>query len=334
MQIKCNKCGKVPTDQTKFAWKCNSCGKAYGMTLSALQQLEYKLKLSNEDIMCKSCGNILTDGKEQIYWKCQCGNLQRHTLRDFAKGEIQKENSDRKHTSGKNIVKILLFGVSVIAIGISMFFVGFMVGNKKSMVDLELMEKSTIDINENESSTKILIDTPEPTVSPEISFSDFIDIECEENEYLQKTATNISIADYKYNDAQYMVDEFNVIPQIIYNDEGERKFCIYLFAFDHMYYRFNNVVISSDKGKIKINSSFVDDMGSYNSCYINLHNIIKSDQYNRNYEKVKEIFAESETITLKFNDISYVIISDVVKEYREFLKIYDQMITTYKDNLD
>lgn len=83
--MKCNKCGNSPKKTDKMAWKCTSCGKAYGIMLSNLQKLQEK-KDSNivaSLLKCKECGNSLDDGDEKIFWKCSCGNVQCGKLEEY-----------------------------------------------------------------------------------------------------------------------------------------------------------------------------------------------------------------------------------------------------------
>ncbi len=342
MQIKCSKCGNAPTDQTKFAWKCNSCGKAYGMTLSALQQLENKLKLSKDDIMCKNCGNILTDGKEQIYWKCQCGNLQRHTLKDFAKNEPQKTSITKKNASHKNILKIFLFGMSIVVVGVSMFFVGLAVGSRKAEKSVEQHNNiQTVEEEKNQSS-EVTENTPEPTSTQmqTMSFLDYIDMEFEKYDFLKKDF-DTNNRDKKMicvknciEDKKYFFDEFYISPIIIYNDDGKREFTFFIYKPGELYaLGITSFIIKSNSAAVNINNSFLIDNGRYGG-YIIFHDNEKSNQYNRNYKKIKDIFLASTNISCEINGKDYHITKKVIKEYREFFKIYDQMITTYKDNLD
>lgn len=97
--MKCSKCGNEPKEIDKIAWKCISCGKAYGVKLSYLQKIQEK-KNSNgvaSVLRCKECGEPLDNGNEKIFWKCSCGNVQSGKLREFLMMKsavaIKKENT-------------------------------------------------------------------------------------------------------------------------------------------------------------------------------------------------------------------------------------------------
>lgn len=83
--MNCNKCGNALQEADRIAWKCTSCGKAYGVKLSYLQKIQEK-KNSNGTaslLKCKECGAPLDDGVEKIFWKCSCGNVQSGRLKEF-----------------------------------------------------------------------------------------------------------------------------------------------------------------------------------------------------------------------------------------------------------
>lgn len=83
--MNCNKCGNEPQETDRIAWKCTSCGKAYGVKLSYLQKIQEK-KNSNgvaNLLKCKECGKPLDNGDEKIFWKCSCGNVQSGRLGEY-----------------------------------------------------------------------------------------------------------------------------------------------------------------------------------------------------------------------------------------------------------
>lgn len=97
--MKCSKCGNEPKEVDKFAWKCTSCGKAYGVKLPYLQKLQEKKNSSGATslLKCKECGESLDNGNEKIFWKCSCGNVQSGKLEEFllmkSTVAIKKENT-------------------------------------------------------------------------------------------------------------------------------------------------------------------------------------------------------------------------------------------------
>lgn len=83
--MNCNKCGNEPKETDRLAWKCTSCGKAYGVKLSYLHKLIEKKNIMNTAslLQCKECGEYLDSGNEKIFWKCSCGNVQCGELSDY-----------------------------------------------------------------------------------------------------------------------------------------------------------------------------------------------------------------------------------------------------------
>lgn len=99
--MNCNKCGNEPKETDRLAWKCTSCGKAYGVKLSYLHKLIEKKDTVNTAslLKCKECGEYLDNSNEKIFWKCSCGNVMVGTLMDFT--SIEKQKVEHKNTSTK-----------------------------------------------------------------------------------------------------------------------------------------------------------------------------------------------------------------------------------------
>ncbi|MCI8563722.1 MAG: hypothetical protein HFH69_09400 [Lachnospiraceae bacterium] len=105
--MKCNKCGEEPKETDKLAWKCTSCGKAYGVTLPYLQKIQEK---KNSDgvaslVKCKECGEPLDKGDEKIFWKCSCGNVQGGGLQEYGEkvNNIEKSNLIKCPDCGREV---------------------------------------------------------------------------------------------------------------------------------------------------------------------------------------------------------------------------------------
>ena len=83
--MKCSKCGNVPQESDQFAWRCNSCKKAYKVSLKNMQDLVERKQsgITKSLLKCKECGNPLDDGNETIAWKCSCGNVEARNLKSF-----------------------------------------------------------------------------------------------------------------------------------------------------------------------------------------------------------------------------------------------------------
>lgn len=127
--IKCNKCGSEPQESDKIAWKCNSCGKSYGATISSLSKVYEKKNISNAaSIMkCKECGTYLDDGNEKIYWKCSCGNVQCGKLDDYVVNNdndvVVEQNTNVHNVNNTNKLSLFITVcvVFIIFIGIIYF---------------------------------------------------------------------------------------------------------------------------------------------------------------------------------------------------------------------
>ena len=114
--ICCNKCGKKPVKETKFAWKCGTCGKAFGTNIDILRTIQLRKKTSQTAILkCKNCGKFMDVGYEYIYWRCGCGNVQRQLLKDAGKKVSAMKQK------GKVVKKIILLCVCVIVLVLGIF---------------------------------------------------------------------------------------------------------------------------------------------------------------------------------------------------------------------
>lgn len=113
--MKCNRCGNEPNETDKMAWKCNSCGKAYGVKLSYLHKLIEKKNAENAVslLKCKECGEYLDSGNEKIFWKCSCGNMQCGELSDY-RGRSEALNTQMNQEQNKNKKKKIKFKIKYV----------------------------------------------------------------------------------------------------------------------------------------------------------------------------------------------------------------------------
>lgn len=106
--IKCYNCRKSISNQTKFIWKCGKCGKVFSVKYDILQKIEgRKQNVATPILKCKNCQNFLDDGKEQIFWKCTCGNIQQYHLRKIVFQDKLKKRFSVKHLRVKKYYKII-----------------------------------------------------------------------------------------------------------------------------------------------------------------------------------------------------------------------------------
>ena len=113
--MNCNKCGSEPKETDKLAWKCNSCGKAYGAKLSYLHKLTEKKNATNAAsvLKCKECGEYLDNGNEKIFWKCSCGNVQCGKLSDY-RGKSEAISTQMTQEQNKNKKKEIKFRIKYV----------------------------------------------------------------------------------------------------------------------------------------------------------------------------------------------------------------------------
>lgn len=143
------------------------------------------------------------------------------------------------------------------------------------------------------------------------------DMECEKYDFLKINSSNhyeISVSNYK--DKRYMWDKFYVFPNIQYTYQEEREFYILVLTSQYknsIGFTLKNVTIKSNVGNLKINNSFLESYVDWGG-EIKLHDIKKSDKHNRNYEKVKKIFMNSENVTLEIDGSDYKMSNRVVKD--------------------
>lgn len=114
--MNCNKCGNILKETDKLVWKCISCRKAYGVTLSYLHKL---IEIKNDKnvisvLKCKECGKYLDNGDEKIFWKCTCGNVQCGTLDDYREIDVTPNNTQIKHEDKINKKKKIKLKVKYI----------------------------------------------------------------------------------------------------------------------------------------------------------------------------------------------------------------------------
>lgn len=128
LMMNCNKCGNEPKETDKLAWKCTSCGKAYGVKLSYLHKLIEKKNAENavSVLKCKECGEYLDNGDEKIFWKCSCGNVQCGELSDY-RDRAEAINTQMKQEQNKNKKKKIKFKIKYV-LSISLVCVLFIVG--------------------------------------------------------------------------------------------------------------------------------------------------------------------------------------------------------------
>lgn len=188
--MNCNKCGNEPQETDRIAWKCTSCGKAYGVKLSYLQKIQEK-KNSNgvaNLLKCKECGKPLDNGDEKIFWKCSCGNVQSGRLGEYGEKinniiesnlmkcpdcghEVSKKaekcpncgcpikfDSDKKRFKKGNKKKIIMLIVIILVLIAISMFIGFSIhrNNEKRKAKLykdNLSEVATM-INKSSSSVE------------------------------------------------------------------------------------------------------------------------------------------------------------------------------------
>lgn len=126
--MNCNKCGNEPKETDKLAWKCTSCGKAYGVKLSYLHKLIEKKDTVNTAslLKCKECGEYLDNNNEKIFWKCSCGNVQCGELSDY-RDRAETINTQMKQEQNKNKKKKIKFKIKYV-LPISLVCVLFIVG--------------------------------------------------------------------------------------------------------------------------------------------------------------------------------------------------------------
>lgn len=107
--MRCTKCGESPKETDKIAWKCTSCGKAYGVTLTNIQKLQEKKDAGykNSLLKCKECGEALDNGNEKIFWKCSCGNVNCGGLGEYngKKDNDETSNLIKCPDCGKDVSK-------------------------------------------------------------------------------------------------------------------------------------------------------------------------------------------------------------------------------------
>lgn len=126
--MNCNKCGNEPKETDRLAWKCTSCGKAYGVKLSYLHKLIEKKNIMNTAslLKCKECGEYLDSGNEKIFWECSCGNVQCGELSDY-RDRAKAKNTQIKQEQNKNKKKKIKFEIKYM-LPISLICVLFIVG--------------------------------------------------------------------------------------------------------------------------------------------------------------------------------------------------------------
>lgn len=113
--MNCNKCGNEPKETDRLAWKCTSCGKAYGVKLSYLHKLIEKKNIMNTAslLKCKECGEYLDSGNEKIFWKCSCGNVQCGKLSDY-RGKSEAISTQMTQEQNKNKKKEIKFRIKYV----------------------------------------------------------------------------------------------------------------------------------------------------------------------------------------------------------------------------
>lgn len=171
-----------------------------------------------------------------------------------------------------------------------------------------------------------------PTLKP-VSFSDFLDEKFEKYNFIKKDTNGLGkcivISDAPFN-KKYRFGEYVISPVINYDDNNS--------VFGFLFYRYSDDMLSADVDQLKmignksvvINNSFVQNNGV--EAEVTLYNTTKSNKYNRNYKKIRELFMNSNKIVIISKHNKFVMHKEVIKEYRAMFDIYDGMITTYKDN--
>ena len=280
--MECNKCGHKPSETDKIVWKCNSCGKAYGIKLSFLQKLhEKKDSLSAANLLkCKECGKPLDNGTEIILWKCSCGTVQKGTLDDYRtkkKTAIKNEDNNKINKLNNSNTKIKKRAFIILPVLIAFLILGAIIYGTVNKTDNKTINNK---VNNKENEINNLLKTADNYYSK-------LDFDNVSRCYDQLEALDYDISE-KQEILKYDIEVYDKITEF-HNVLIDIKEKINTENYKSLRQLANKLLTAINQFE-KIDINMKSDFGNY----------INSIKNNPMYQNLKETFLNNKEINLDY----------------------------------